>query len=136
MEKTKVAGESILQERGFGPVDVFVVDRQARRFILVEAKDVADEGPVPRFLKDEHAAFVEAMIKVQRQVGWFGARLDKLKSEYGIPLEEDYSLEGVMVVNSPRLWMYTMDEAMPVVDVKRFGENLKSGSRFLNYPVA
>ena len=136
MEKTKVAGESILQERGFGPVDVFVVDHQSRRFILVEAKDVADEGPVPRFLKGERAEFVEAMTKVQRQVGWFNARLNEIKSEYGIPFNEDYSVEGVVVVNSPRLWMYTEDEAMPVVDVKRFSQILKSGDSFLTYPVA
>ena len=136
MEKTKVAGESILQERGFGPVDVFAVDRRSRRFILVEAKDVADEGVVPRFMKDERAEFMEAMDKVQGQVGWFNARLNALKSEYGIPLDEGYAVEGVVVVNSPRLWMYTADEAIPVVDVKRFAQILKSGDSFLTYPIA
>ena len=110
--------------------------RQFRRFVLVEAKDLADEGPVPRLLKYELGEFREAVANVREQVGWFRARLNELKSEYGIPLEEDYSVEGVVVVNSPRLWMYTTDEATPVVDVKCFVEILKSGNSFLTYPVA
>ena len=136
IEKTKVGEESILQERGFGPVDVFVVDRQLRRFVLVEAKDLADEGTVPRLLKGERDQFREAVAKVREQVGWFNARLNELKSEYGIPFEEDYSVEGVVVVSSPRLWMYTTVEAMPVVDVKHFADILRSGNSFLTYPVA
>ena len=50
-EKKSIGSEQLPQGRGFGPVDVFVVDRVYRRFVLAEAKDVGDDGTVARKIK-------------------------------------------------------------------------------------
>ena len=47
-EKDRIKGIRIPQGQNFGPVDVFIVDREYQRFVLVEAKNVADEGTVPK----------------------------------------------------------------------------------------
>ena len=44
LEVDRVKGKQIPQGSRFGPVDVFVVDRIHKRFVLVEAKNVGDEG--------------------------------------------------------------------------------------------
>ena len=133
-EKGKIKDHRIPQGAGFGPVDVFVVDSLHRRFVLVEAKNDADEGTVPRLMRNEFRDFQKAVDKVRLQVHWFEKWLHDLKSELHIAADEDYSVQGVVVVNYPRLWMYVTHEPMPIVDVERFMVLLKGGEKLLTYP--
>ena len=133
-EKGKIKDDRIPQGTGFGPVDVFVVDHQFRRFVLVEAKNDADEGTVPQLMRHEFRDFQRAVNKVQMQVDWFEERLQDLKSEHHIDADEDYSVRGVVVVNYPRLWMYSTCEPIPVVDVERLAVLLREGGELLTYP--
>ena len=134
-EKKKVARERLPQGRNFGPIDVFVVDRRFRRFVLVETKDVADEGTVPRLIKNELKEFLRAINKLESQINWFRDRVETLKTEFGISGDEDYAVEGVIVISSPRLWMYAQTEPLPVVDEKAFFRLLTTAHRFQTCPV-
>ena len=134
-EKSHINGLNIPQGSGFGPVDVFVVDRQSGRFVLVEAKNVADEGFVPKVIKEEFREFDDYITKLKSQVAWFAEHMACLKSEFGISPAEEYSVEGVIVVNRPRLWMFTGAEPLPVVDGLRFLELLQKGDKFLTSPI-
>ena len=134
-EKNKVVQEAMPQGGGFGPVDVFVVDRVHRRFVLAEAKDVADEGTVPKLIGREFTEFLGAVDKLNRQVAWFEDRLDALKAEYDISPSDDYSVEGVIVVSRPRIWMYSHTERLPIVDERNFFRILMAGERFQTDPV-
>ena len=51
--------------------------------------------------------FRKAVDRVNLQVDWFRERVEALKSDFGIGTGEDYLVEGVMVINYPRLWMYS-----------------------------
>ena len=82
-EKNRVKGKRIPQNRGFGPVDVFIVDRVHRRFVLVEAKNVASEGLLPREMQSERNEFSKFIDKLNLQVEWFTQQLANLKSENG-----------------------------------------------------
>lgn len=134
-EKGSVRGEMLPQGRGFGPVDVFVVDRSFRRFVLVEAKDLADEGTVPRIMRGELKEFLKETDELGDQVAWFANRLGSLKDEYGVPLNEEYDVVGVIVVSIPRLWLYTHAKSLPIVSDKDFFKALKTGGRFQTDPV-
>ena len=135
LEKGRVAGNPIPQGCGFGPVDVFIVDRIHKRFVLVEAKNVADEGSIPRKMQSERDEFSKFIHKVNSQVGWFMQRIAYLKVENNIPDAETYSVEGVIVVNSPRLWMFAYDRPVPILDVFNFLECLEQGKEFMIAPV-
>lgn len=134
-EKDRVKSERIPQGAGFGPVDVFVVDRRFKRFVLAEAKDAAQPIEVPAEMKKELADFRKSIERMKKQADWFRIRVDTLKSEFGIASEEDYTVEGVIIVNYPRLWMYTQQDPLPVVADKHFYEMLQKGDRFLTTPV-
>ena len=133
-EKNKIGAERIPEGAGFGPVDVFVIDRQSRRFVLVEVKDIASEGTTPRLVKEERDEFQKIISKLQRQTMWFSARVQAIQEEYRISPEEDYRVEGVVVVNGPRLWMYTSQEPLPVVGDIEFLSILKQGGKFQTTP--
>ncbi len=130
-EKERIKDHRISQGSGFGPVDVFVVDPNHRRFVLVEAKNDADEGPVPQLMGREFRDFQTAVQKVRLQVDWFAERVQDLMSEHHIDADEAYSVQGVVVVNYPRLWMYSASEPIPVVDVERFVVLLREGRELL-----
>ena len=134
-EKKRIEREQIPQGRKFGPIDVFVVDRKFRRFVLVETKDVADEGTVPKLIKIELKDFQRAIGKLERQIAWFKDRVESLKAELGLSPDEDYAVEGVIVISSPRLWMYAQPEPLPVVDEYEFFRILNKGGRFETEPV-
>ena len=134
-EKNRVAHKPIPQGRDFGPVDVFVIDRKYRRFVLVETKDVADEGLVPKIMKNEHKEFLRNISKLRRQINWFRDRVEALKTEFVLPRDVDYTVEGVIVISSPRLWMYAQTEPLPVVDEYEFFRILDKGGRFQTDPV-
>lgn len=134
-EKKRVAHEKIPQDRGFGPVDAFVIDRKFRRFVLVETKDVADAGTVPRLIKNEFERFLHAIQKLESQINWFDDHIEALKNEFGISREAVYEVVGVIVISSPRLWMYAQTESLPVVDEYDFFRILDKGGRFQTEPV-
>ena len=134
-EKKSIGGEKLPQGRGFGPVDVFIVDRVHTRFVLAEAKDVGDDGTVAKKIRNEFIKFLGHIDKLNKQVAWFEERSDDLKAEYGISRNEDYSVEGVIVLNWPRIWMYTHTEPLPIVDERNFYRILESGERFQTVPV-
>ena len=136
LEMNRVKGKQIPQGGGFGPVDVFVVDRIHRRFVLVEAKNVANEGSVPKEMLNERNDFSKFIDKLDLQVGWFAQQLADLKSENGILDDEAYSVEGVIVVNSPRLWMFTYDQPVPILDFFNFFKCLDRGDKLVINPIA
>ena len=135
-EKKGAGTKRIPQGTGFGRVDVFVVDRMSSRFVLVEAKDVADKGTVPRLLKHELWDFLNEVDKLNKQVKWFRSHIEALKLEYGISSEDIHSVEGVIVLSRPKLWMYTYKESLPIVDDKAFFRILRMGGNFKTTPVS
>ena len=135
-EKDKIKGIKIPQGQNFGPVDVFVVDREHKRFVLVEAKNVMDEGMNPKEMAKEKREFTGFISKLNSQVEWFTQHLNELHAEYGVPAGETYSVEGVIVVNAPRVWMFSYDEPVPILDYINFFIRLARGSRFTINPVA
>ena len=136
LRKEAIMGQRFPEGGGFGPVDVFVVDRKKHRFVLVEAKNVVNEVLVPREMKNERDKFKEYITDLRSQISWFVEHLSDLKSEYGIPPEEDYSVEGVIVVSRPRPWMFTQDELLPIVDYHKFFELLRKGEQLATPPIA
>ena len=134
-EKRNAGKEVIPHGKGFGPVDVFVVDRTNKRFVLAEVKDTASEGTVPSAMRKERNKFTGFVSKLNRQVDWFSARVGAMQAEYEIPPDEIYSVEGVIVVNQPRLWMFAHREDLPILDVEAFFRVLKGGREFCTVPV-
>lgn len=111
-----------------GPVDVFVVDRNGKRFILAEVKDISGESLVARDLKEQRERFLGPsrssskgfVEKVRAQKEWFSSQLSALKSEFKIPESEFFTVEGIIVVNSPLLWVYLSPTRLPILDDKEF----------------
>lgn len=135
-EKRRILDEEIPQGKGFGPVDVFVVDRVARRFLLVETKNTTDTGTVPKLMRAELKQYLYALEKQTHQIQWFRNRLEALKVEYGIPYDVAYSVEGVVITNGPRIWMYTHKRPLPIIHEKAFLKTLKRGGSFQTGPAA
>lgn len=119
------AGQVRIPE-GIGPVDVFVVDTSAKRFVIGETKDIAGMTN-PKDIRDQRFQFVGGdhkvrgrsdgfLGKLRRQEAWFRSNLDALKVEFEIPNSEEYSVEGVLIVNSPFLWVYMHETPLPIVD--------------------
>ncbi len=135
LRKDKIRGRPLPQGQGFGAVDVFIVDRQSRRFILVEAKNNADEGIVPEIMSKERQKFMKEIVDLESQVSWFAENLAELKAEYDVRPEEGYSVEGVIVVNRPRPWMFVSDRPLCIVDYDRFFKLLRQGQQFVIHPV-
>ena len=135
-EKDRTKGIRIPQGKNFGPVDVFVVDRAHKRFVLIEAKNVMDEGMNPKEMAKEKAEFAAYISKLNAQVDWFTERLNELRSEYEVSDDETYTVEGVIVVNNPRVWMFTYDEPVPILDYVNFFWRLAQGAKFTITPVA
>ena len=135
-EKNHTKGIKIPQGKTFGPVDVFVVDRAHKRFVLIEAKNVMDEGMIPKSMAKEKREFAGYICKLNAQVAWFTEHLNKIQAEYGVSDDETYSVEGVIVVNNPRMWMFTYDEPVPILDDTNFFRRLAQGSKFTIDPVA
>ena len=135
LEWDRVKGKQIPQGSGFGPVDVLVVDRIHKRFVLVEARNVADEGSIPKEMQGERNDFSRFIDKLGLQVEWFAQQSTDLKLENGIIDDEDYSVAGVIVVNRPRLWMFTYDVPVPILDFFNFFRCLEQGKDFVISPV-
>ena len=134
-EKDRAGPTPIPQGAGFGPVDVFVIDRSHKRFVLAETKDVADEGTVPSHMLKERSEFLKYLKKLRTQTAWFEKQIDALKEEYAIPTDENWSVEGVIVVKAPRPWMYTYAEPWEIVHELGFFRLLKNGGQFVTNPI-
>ena len=134
-EKEKTKYEVMPQNGGFGPVDVFVVDRKFNRFVLVETKDIPDERTVPKLIKRELEGFSVPIEKLEKQIDWFSARIEDLKTEFEISGDANYAVVGVIVISSPRIWMYAHSEPLPVLHEKQFVKRLDTGGRFQTDPV-
>lgn len=94
----------------------------------------ADKGVSPTLLQNERNEFLNTVDKLEKQVDWFSKRLNEMKEEYNIPLGEDFTVEGVVVVNWPRLWMFTHYEPLPIVGDMEFLRMLKRGDMFITLP--
>ena len=134
LEKGHVGNEPTPQGEGFGPVDVFVVDRNHNRFVLIEVKDVADEGSVPKKMQEDRDRFVKFQAGLTKQTEWFAKRIDGLKHESCLSQDEKWSVDGVIVVREPRLWMYSQSEPLKIVHELQFLHALKNGSTFETKP--
>ena len=143
----KILGsERVYQEKGsisgvktpadLGPIDIFLVDDDQRRFILVEIKNSAAAGGAPLSMKDEYLKFVDDFLPtLHKKVDWFYSKLHELKREHNIPNQNDYSVQGVIVVNQQRLWVLTQRDRLPVLDDDEFLEKLGKGEALLSDPV-
>jgi len=134
LEKGQVGNESTPQGEGFGPIDVFVVDRNHKRFVLVEVKDVADEGSVPKKMQEDRDRFVKFQVGLTKQTEWFANRINGLKHESCLSQDEKWSVDGVIVVREPRLWMYSHPEPLKIVHELQFLRALKNGGTFVTKP--
>ena len=134
-EKNRIKGIKIPQEKNFGPVDVFVVDRVNKRFVLIEAKNVMDEGMNPKEMAKEKKEFADYISKLDAQVDWFTGYLTELQSEYDVPDDETYTVEGSIVVNNPRVWMFGYDEPVAILDYTNFFRRLTQGRKFTINPI-
>ena len=86
-------------------------------------------------MRKERNRFSGFVSKLNRQVDWFSARLGALQAEYEVAHDEDYSVEGVIVVNQPRMWMFAHRAELPILDVEAFIRTLKRGGKFRTIPV-
>ena len=123
-EKGKIRQRKLPGDRGFGPVDVFIVDHDQHRFVLVEAKFLSFDEANPRQMKKDRDAFARFLFKLNRQVDWFTKHLPELKSEFEVGEEEEYAVEGVIVVNSLQPWMFLYDRPVPIQDIHNFRSRL------------
>lgn len=135
-EKDRAGGVRIPQGKKFGPADVFVVDRAHKRFVLIEAKNVMDEGMNPKEMAKEKEQFACYISKLNAQVDWFTEHLNELRAEYGVSDDETYTVEGAIVVNNPRVWMFAYDEPVPILDYVNFFRRLAHGRKFIIAPIA
>ena len=131
-EKDRVGKEQIPAGVGFGPVDVFVVDRKSARFVLVEVKDTHGPGTVPSKLKADRKRFRDYVQKLELQVKWFESRVEALYAESGVDPSEEYKVEGVIVVSSPRFWVYASEEPLPILTDLDFYDLLTKGEPLLS----
>ena len=90
---------------------------------------------MPNKIKREFTRFQGYIDKLNDQVTWFEEQLDDLKADYDIAPSEVYTVEGVIVLSRPRIWMYTQIEPLPIVDERNFYRILESGERFQTVPV-
>ena len=134
-EKRAISG--VRRNHELGAVDIFIVDREKRRFILAEVKNSASTGLDPLEMKDEYKKFVGEFLPVLRRKGnWFRSNIEDLKSEWGIPLDQHFTIEEVVVVNQQRPWVLSSPSCMPVMDDDVFLARLGRGDVMCTYPVA
>ena len=134
LEKGAISG--VKTPSGLGPIDIFLIDDVRERFVLVEIKNSAAAGGDPLSMKDEYWEFANDFLPTLRQkTDWFHSKLHELKREYNIPDKDDYSVQGVIVVNQQRLWVLTQDHRLPILDDGDFLEKLGKGDSLLSDPV-
>ena len=133
LEKGAISG--VKTPSDLGPIDIFLIDDDQERFILVEIKNSATTGGAPLSMKDEYRQFVDTFLPTLNQkIAWFRSRIHELKREYGIANKNDYSVQGVIVVNQQRLWVLTHENRLPILDDDEFLEKLGKGDALLSEP--
>ena len=133
----KGAISSVKSPSDLGPIDIFLIDDDRKRFILVEIKNSAAAGGDPLSMKDEYLEFANDFLPtLRRKTDWFQSKLRELKREYSIPDQDEYSVQGVIVVNQQRLWVLTQEDRLPILDDDEFLEKLGKGDALLSDPVA
>ena len=126
LEKGSISG--VKTPADLGPIDIFLVDDDQQRFILVEIKNSAAAGGSPLAMKVEYFEFIDDFLPTLREkVNWFSSKLHQLKREYKISDQNDYSVQGVIVVNQQRLWTLTQENRLPILDDDEFLEKLGKG---------
>ena len=134
LEKGTISG--VKAPVDLGPIDIFLIDDDHQRFILVEIKNSAPPGGDPLSSKDEYLQFVDEFLPtLHKKVNWFRSKLHELKREYNISDQNDYSVQGVIVVNQRRLWTMMQENRLPILDDDEFLEKLGKGDALLNDPV-
>ena len=134
-EKRGISG--VRRNHGLGAVDIFILDRRKKRFILAEVKNSASAGTDPLAMKDEYYEFVDEFLPVlHSKAEWFDSNIEDLKREWGIPVDEHYSVEAVVVVNQQRPWVLSSSSGMPIVDDDEFLARLGRRDVLRTDPVA
>ena len=131
-EKRSVGTTTIPNGMGFGPVDIFLVDRKFNRFILIETKDTESYHMRSKKMQADLKQFRTHIDKMQQQVSWFRDRMESLKREFGIECSENFAVVGVIVISRPRLWMYTTGERFPILTDRDFFDSLVRGEILLS----
>lgn len=72
--------------------------------------------------------------KLRVQEDWFRNRMVELKREYGISYDDKVTIEGVVVVNHPMLWLFGHNEQIAVLDDYEFFKRLKGGKGLVYNP--
>jgi hypothetical protein len=135
-EKKTIAG--VLGSCPPGPIDLFVIDRQKQRMILVEVKDLSFrltptewkwerkdylfEGEPPGYLKRLHS-----------KRDWFEKHRDQLTRESGLVPEAE--LDALVVSGMPSMWVFCSAEPLPILHFDAFLEKLKSGEPLRSNPM-
>ena len=133
LEKGSISG--VKTPSDLGPIDIFLIDEDRERFILVEIKNSAAAGGASLSMKDDYRQFVERYLPTLNQkIAWFRSKLHELKREYGIANNKDYSVQGVIVVNQQRLWVLMHENRLPILDDDEFLEKLGKGDALLSAP--
>lgn len=130
-EKGSISG--VKTPSDLGPIDIFLIDEDRKRFILVEIKNSAAAGGAPLSMKDEYIQFSNEFLPTLRhKTDWFHSKLYELKRECRIPDQDDYTVQGVIVVNQQRLWVLTQEDRLPILDDDEFLEKLGKGDALLS----
>lgn len=133
-EKRAISG--VRRKHNLGPVDIFIVDPPAKRFILAEVKNGAAAGMDPLAMKDESEDFFEEYLPIlNRKTNWFRSNIENLKKEWEIPLDQHYSIEEVVVVNQQRPWVLSSSSPLPIMDDEEFLARLGRGDPLCTNPV-
>ncbi len=133
LEKRSISG--VKTPSHLGPIDIFLIDEDRERFILVEIKNSATAGGAPLSMKDEYRQFAEKYLPTLNQkIAWFRSGIHGLMREYGIANNNDYSVQGVIVVNQQRLWVLMHENRLPILDDDEFLEKLGKGDDLFRDP--
>ncbi len=141
VEGEKDSVGSINVPQNIGAVDVFIWDKSHSRFVIAETKDLS-ERITPRELAKQKERFVGEkngdakcfLGKLRAQEDWFRNRMVELKREYGISYDDKVTIEGVVVVNHPMLWVFGHNEQIAVLDDYEFFRRLKGGKGLVYNP--
>jgi hypothetical protein len=131
------------EEKIVGPIDVLIIDHRKKRFLLVEAKNLHHRSSNPKDMKEERDRFLDP--KGKYDGGFLSVLNDKEKSfvknkgwhlhELKLTGVEDYTTEGVIVVNHPMFWPLFAAEPLPILDDLEFLKRLRDEEYLFTVPI-
>ena len=134
VEKRSISGVKSCPQ--IGGVDIFLIDKKRQRFIAVEVKNNSVGVIEPVAMENEARKFLYGFLPtLRRKADWFRSNMRELKRECRIPIEEDYTMEEVIVVNQQRLWVLAHRSRLPILDDDEFLAKLGKGDVLLSDPV-